>query len=60
MGEWHEVLPKDPDYPCTNCQVGWGSVSQKTVRGKLYQKFDSCADDCPILKKYHKKQQKGK
>ena len=33
------------EYPCTNCNVGWGSISSEGCK--------SCHDDCSRLKEYN-------
>lgn len=35
-------------YPCTNCSVGWASVSTQGCK--------SCHDDCEKLKEYYRKE----
>ena len=35
-------------YPCTNCGVGWASISTKGCK--------SCHDDCEKLKEYYRKE----
>lgn len=55
MGEWHEVKTiLYSNHPCHSCQHGWGSLSQKEVNGKLYEKIDDCHEDCEELKLYNK------
>ena len=51
MGEWHEVKPR-PYSPCTNCEMGHCSVSQKTENGKLYTKTDDCQETCVTYKNH--------
>lgn len=53
MGEWHEVKRVlYGNHPCTHCEMGWGSIAQKTIDGKLYEKHDDCHEDCERLKDY--------
>ena len=51
MREWHKVEPK-PYSPCDGCQMGYCSVSQKTVDGVLYSKMDDCHETCEIYKEH--------
>ncbi len=54
MGEWHKYQAPNPNYPCTNCQTGWGNQSHKVVDGVDYYKSESCSETCELLRKYSK------
>lgn len=51
MGEWHKVEPRRWTI-CDGCQMGYASVSQKTVNGELYTKTDDCHETCERYKEF--------
>ena len=59
MSEWHNYEPPDPNYPCTNCQTGWGNASSKMVDGELYFGNETCTETCERLKAYETDGQQG-
>ena len=41
----NEITNIDYEYPCINCNVGWGSISSEGCK--------TCHDDCSRLKEYN-------
>ena len=56
MGDWKEVYTDPSRKPdCCNCSTRYFHIKEKLENGKIYQKTESCEEECLPYRRYNER-----